>query len=406
MSSIRKLRLVAPMIGADQLPAAGRPQITTVDHGIPCLRGCIAELNERKIEMMRAGRFTGVVPALPQSLSCDSLTTSMGMSPGSHAGEAGRPRRSMDGSAAAIWFVGDLSDPWVATIADALPASHGIVRIDSAGELPPGRTLDLDPKPRLIVVHRRTLAPRDADWLKEWRPQGGGASSPALVLCVGPYVRYEELERYSGLVDLVLSEATAADVLPRHVARLLEGRAGRTPRAENDPAVRVLVASSSTELCRTIAEACAAAGYRIEQGDDEIVSNRSPSSNEQSHTGELCLTIWDVPVLEAWTERLERHARHTGPVVALMGFPDRNMVAQAKSKGAIACLELPLNLDDLVDVIDRFTQTLVHDGRSTPARAEAPHILPPRPRRGLADRHAPASPKEWPSSEAIPRMTK
>ncbi len=312
----------------------------------------------------------------------------------------------MDGSAAAIWFVGDLSDPWVASIGDALPASYGIFRIDSAAEPLAGRPLDLDHPPRLIVVHRQTLAPRDAERLTEWRPQASVATSPALVLCVGPYVRYEELERYSGLVDLVLSEATAADVLPRHVARLLDGRAGRTARAENDPVVRVSVASASPELCRTISDACAAAGYRIEQADDQMVGERLPSSDEQSQAAEPCLTIWDVPVLEEWTDRLERHARHNGPVVALMGFPDRNMVAVAKSKGAVACLELPLNLDDLVDVIDRIAHSLARGARSAPARAESPHMLPPRPRRQAGDRRTPANPKEWPSAAGIPRITK
>jgi hypothetical protein len=311
----------------------------------------------------------------------------------------------MDGSAAAIWFVGDLSDPWVASIADALPASYAIVRIDSAAEPAPGRPLGLDHPPRLIVVHRQTLAPGDAERLTEWRPQASVATSPALVLCVGPYVRYEELERYSGLVDLVLSEATAADVLPRHVVRLLEGRPSRAPRAASDPVVRVLAASASPELRRTIAEACVAAGYRVQEVDDQIVGDRPPS-DEQSLSDVPLLTIWDVPVLEEWAERLDRHARHTGPVVALMGFPDRNMVALAKSKGAIACLELPLNLDDLVDVIDRFAHSLALESRPAPARAEPPHMLPPRPRRQLGDRRTPANPKEWPSSAAIPRMTK
>jgi hypothetical protein len=312
----------------------------------------------------------------------------------------------MDESHAAIWFLGDLSDPWVASIADALPVAHGVVRIDSSNEPFPGRPFARDRPPRLIVVHRQTLGPPDAEWLKEWRTQGVSATSPAIILCVGPYVRYEELERYSGLVDLVLSEATTADVLPRHVARLLDGRPSRSPQAENDPAARVLVASANAELSQTIAEACAAAGYPVEQADDQAVGTRSPSTDEHSRSGETLLTVWDVPVLEEWSERLKRHARNTGPVVALMGFPDRSMVALAKSNGAIACLELPLNLDDLIDVIERIAHSLARDPRPALPRAEPPHSLPPRPRRQLADRRIPANPKEWPSPEAVPRMTK
>ena len=64
-----------------------------------------------------------------------------------------------------------------------------------------------------------------------------------------------------------------------------------------------------------------------------------------------------------------------------MGFPDRQTVALAKSKGAVACLELPLNLDDLVDVIDRFARALYLEPPTLSARVEPPHLLPPRPRR-------------------------
>ena len=312
----------------------------------------------------------------------------------------------MDESQAAIWFIGDLNDARVASIADALPAAHGVMRINSGAEPSLGRPSGRDHPPRLIVVHRQTLAPVDAEWLKEWRPDAVTTISPALILCVGPYVRYEELERYSGLVDLVLSEATAADVIPRHVARLLDGRPTRLPRAEADLPVRVLVASTSAELSHTIAEACAAAGYPVERVDDQEVGNRPPAGDEHSRSGGTLITVWDVPVLEEWTERLKRHARNTGPVVALMGFPDRNMVAVAKSTGAIACLELPLNLDDLVDLIDRFANSLVRDPRPVPPRAEPPHTLPRRPRRQVAGERGSKNPTEWPDPSRAPRIAK
>jgi hypothetical protein len=297
----------------------------------------------------------------------------------------------MDESDGAIWFFGDLSDPWVVAIADALPPAHGVLRMDSPGESL-RQPFDAHHPPRLIVVHRQRLASGDADRFQELRTQIGTVHSPALILCVGPYVRYEELERYSGLVDLLLSEATASEVLPRHVTRLLDGRPGRTPRTEQDLLVRVRVASSNGELSRTIAEACATAGYRVEQTDDQTVGARTPTptSHEPASPSESLLTVWDVPVLEEWTERLERHARQAGPVVALIGFPDRSTVALAKAKGAIACLELPLNLDDLIDVIERFAQSQILEPHHSPARAEPPHTLPPRPRRQLADRRPPA----------------
>ena len=314
----------------------------------------------------------------------------------------------MDESNGAIWFFGDLSDPWVVAIADALPALHGVVRIDCPGESL-RQPLGAHHPPRLIVVHRQRLAADDADRFKEWRTQIGTVHSPALILCVGPYVRYEELERYSGLVDLVLSEATASEVLPRHATRLLEGRPSRPPRTGEDPHVRVRVASSSGELARTIAEACGSAGYRVEQTDDQTVGVRTPTPTPTSHElpapRESLLTVWDVPVLEEWTERLERHARQSGPVVALIGFPDRSTVALAKAKGAIACLELPLNLDDLIDVIERFPQSQIPEPHHSPARAEPPHTLP-RPTAASSPIAAPAEAKQWPARERTPRIVK
>jgi hypothetical protein len=97
---------------------------------------------------------------------------------------------------------------------------------------------------------------------------------------------------------------------------------------------------------------------------------------------ERVLTIWEVPVLEPeWAERLERRSRATGPVIALFSFADRMIVAGAKACGAIACLELPCNLDDLLDVIDRTTRSMPLESWPAPARLEPPHVLPPRPRR-------------------------
>jgi hypothetical protein len=305
----------------------------------------------------------------------------------------------MDNPDGAIWFFGDLCDPWVVAIADALPRSRVVTRIDCSSALPSGPA-DSGGSPRLIVVHRQRLVPGDAERLKEWRSTDGSGTAPALILCAGPYVRYEELERFSGLVDLVLSEATACDVISRHAARLLEGRPPRAPGG----GLRVFVASSNGELCRTIAEACAIAGYQVEQANDQMVGARVRSSAGAAPAGEALLTVWDVPVLEEWTERLERHALEHGPVVALIGFPDRDTVALAKAKGAVACLELPLNLDDLIEVIDRCSRAFASGPRTAPGRAQPPHLLPPRSRRRAADKVSRVQETEWPSQGRAPTI--
>ena len=52
----------------------------------------------------------------------------------------------MDESGPAIWFIGDLDDPWVVAIADALPTAGGLLRVDCRGELP---AVPSDPRPCL-----------------------------------------------------------------------------------------------------------------------------------------------------------------------------------------------------------------------------------------------------------------
>ncbi len=307
----------------------------------------------------------------------------------------------MDATLQAIWFVGDLADPWVVAIADALPTAYGLLRVDCRGELPAVPS-DAACVPRLIVFHRQRLVPSDAERLKEWRAVAPN-DSPALFLCVGPYTRYEELERYSGLVDLVLSEATAAEVLPRHVTRLLDGRQGRSPRSEAG-SIRVLVASANGELGRVVAEACIAAGYRAEDVEDQVVGSTPSGRSHSSAESEIFLTIWDVPLLEAWRERLERHVLSAGPVIALMGFADRKSVALARSKGAFACLELPLNLDDLIDALDRFSRLPPIDAPAPAARAEPAHHLPPRPRRPGRARTGRTQESEWPPPARPPTI--
>jgi len=300
----------------------------------------------------------------------------------------------MDSYEGGIWFMGDLSDPWVVAIAEALPASRGSIRVDCAGELP-DRPFDPSDRPRLIVLHRHRLTAGDAARLQGWREPASPASPPALILCVSPYVRYEELERWSGLANLVLSEASAPDVLPRHVARLLDEPRSRPARGEG-PLFRIEVASANDELCRALVEACTRAGHRVEQVVDRNVGEAWAPRYPSASPPERVLTIWEVPVLEpSWPERLERRSLATGPVIALFSFADRMIVARARALGAVACLELPCNVDDLLDVIDRNTRSMPEESWPVPGRLEPPHVLPPRPRRRSRPQETPKGTPPW-----------
>ncbi len=277
---------------------------------------------------------------------------------------------STDASPCAIGFIGDLNDPWVFAIADALSMSREVVRVNHAGSLPAWPFEGARP-PRAVVIHRHKVGPTDAERLREWR---SAADRPArLVLCVSPYVRYEELERWSSLVDFVISEGVAADVLPGQLARRLDGCGRRRPSSSSLSAVRIEIAGGDDELCRVLVDACVQSGYSARQvGEHEIGGHPHPRPRDRTDSGgQRVLTIWEVPVLEpGWPQRLEWRAHRTGPVIGLAGFADRAIVARAKGAGAVACLELPCDLDDLVDAVDRAVSSTPADEWPIPARIE------------------------------------
>lgn len=249
-----------------------------------------------------------------------------------------------------VCFAGDLDDPWVASIADALPA--GTTRVncpgDLAGKLPEATT-------GILVLHRRVLTGSDAEWLARLRSEPNPPER--VILCFGPHARYADLERWAALIDVAVPEATALDTIARHMTPATPaGRIGPL-RPSAGPRRRVVIVSANVALRKTLAEACEIAGYSASGARDW--------SEAHSHG----LAVWDVPVLEAdWPQVLARRAR-VGLVVALIGFADRVLVTEARASGASACLELPVDLADLLAVLDRLP---------TP-RNEHAHEVPPPP---------------------------
>jgi hypothetical protein len=309
----------------------------------------------------------------------------------------------IDSSEGVLWFVADLSDPWVVSIAEVLARCTSIVQVHCPGEVP-DCPYDLARPPRLVIVHRQRLTAADALRLKAYRDPKLPAAAPVIILCVSPYVRYDELERWSGLANHVIFEATAGDVLPRHIARVVDGREGRIARI--DPTgFRIEVAGSNRYLCEGLVEACVSAGYRAVAVDDLDEAARVGAPPAAPSPAERALTIWDVPVLEPdWAERLERRTRLTGPVIALCGFADRDVVVTAKARGAVACLELPYDVDDLIDVVDRVGRSIPADIWPKHMRVELPHRLPPHPRRRKQQQDTSTGAVPWSDRDRKPTM--
>jgi hypothetical protein len=234
-------------------------------------------------------------------------------------------------------FVGDLDDPWVATLADAMPAGSG--RSSCADALPETWPEGLAPG-SVLVLHRATLGAADAARLAQARQDG---KFGRVVLCVGPHARYHQVQRWAatGLVDVVLSEATASEVLPRAVA------GSPQPRAVAGAARRetVAVVSGLYELRSYLVEAVTAAGY--------------PARGFRGWDGApdaIGLAVWDVPTLEpGWEAELARATARGHRVVALLGLAERALVTRARAAGAVACLDQPCDPADLAHVLDRLS---------------------------------------------------
>ena len=287
----------------------------------------------------------------------------------------------MASMAESVWFLGDLSDPWVVSIAETVARCARVVHVHAPGNLPEA-PFERGSPPRLIIVHRHHLNTADIQRLRDYRGLTPAAADaqPFLILCTGPFVRYEETERIVSLVDLLVSEADAAEVLPRHLAVLVDRREKRQipPGAEK---ICIEVAGRNHDLCQSVVAACVAAGYRTSQVADLESADSGATAIQSPPPRQGFLTVWDVPVLEPdWPERLRRRARPGAPVLALIGFADRDSVTLAKANGACACLELPYHVDDLVDVIDRAASVLSVQAEVPPSRVEPPHHTPPPPK--------------------------
>jgi hypothetical protein len=283
----------------------------------------------------------------------------------------------MDRAGRSVWFLGDLDDPWVGSILGSISNRVAVHAVNCAGDVPE-RPFDALRPPEVVVLHRSRLSQADVARLGRWRAEARSNALPRIILCFSPYVRYEELEQCSRLVDRAIGEATAAEILHHYLASLIQRRAVVPCKAAPDRA-HVSVVSSDHELQSVLTEACAAAGFQVSARRDPGPQQDWP---EAEGVGPV-LTVWDVPVLEPdWPDLLDRQSR-LGPVVALLGFADRATVAQARAAGSSACLDLPVDPDDLVHVLDRLSLSVRPTRPRAPAaRVEAAHLLPPPPARG------------------------
>ncbi len=310
----------------------------------------------------------------------------------------------MDATGPTIRFVGDLGDPWVMEILGSISDLSEVHAVMCVGDVP-DQLFEPDQPPRLLIVHRTRLSQADAARIEQWRPVPRVHALPRVILCFSPYVRYAELERCSRGVDLAISEATAVETLSRHVSRLLERRDEPPRAAPAADCLPVQVISSNHELRAVLSEICLAEGFKVSSGR-EFTAQWQGRAAGADRAAKQMLTLWDIPVLVADWPRLLEERTKLGPVVALLGFADRATVGQARASGAAGCLDLPLDVNDLVHVIERVNRKLRSDSSTKfEGRIEPAHAVPPGPvsraKRGRAAiRQRETRPPLWSEDEA------
>jgi len=310
----------------------------------------------------------------------------------------------MDATGPTIRFVGDLDDPWVREILGSITDLVDVHAVMCAGEVPE-RLFEPDRPPRLLIMHRSRLSQADAARIDQWRPVARANAMPRVILCFSPYVRYAELERCARGVDLAIPEATALETLARHASRLLERRDEPPRPPEAADCLPLQVISSNHELRSVLSEICLAEGFKVTSGR-EFTARWQGRAAAADGAATKVLTLWDIPVLEPdWPRSLEERTQF-GPVIALLGFADRATVGQARASGAAACLDLPVDGNDLIHVIERVNRKLRSDSSTrTESRIEPAHAVPPAPasraKRGrTAIRQRQMRPPLWSEDEA------
>src|SRR5262249_41956745 len=121
----------------------------------------------------------------------------------------------MDGAGRVSAFAGDLDDFWVASIASALGTP--VCQIHCPSNLPEAWPESVR-QAELVVVHRGTLCAVDIERLRALRMRAAepGARAVRVLLIYGPHARYSELQRTSSVVDVLIPESIAADVVGRY----------------------------------------------------------------------------------------------------------------------------------------------------------------------------------------------
>lgn len=224
-------------------------------------------------------------------------------------------------------------------------AGHQVISLNwPENTAPPRNLIELSSSRRMakgvVIIHRRTIGPTELSVITDVRSalEQSGRNRPNLELILGDLVRYAEVQTLSALADRITPESVATDLLPGRLAR-----SSGTPVKATDKQrfSKVGILSSNLAISEMLAEWVQWCGY------SPLIANGWSDRLLQPNS----LIIWDVPILsDRWLSQLRIQARRR-PVLTLLAMSNRDTTEQAKQAGAVACLDLPFDADDLADLL-------------------------------------------------------
>ena len=245
-----------------------------------------------------------------------------------------------------VLLIGDAQDPLFREFqSQAQVPGHQISSLDwPENTAPPANLVEFAVSRRMakgvVIIHRRNIGPTELSVISELRSamEESGRNRPKLELILGDLVRYAEVQTLSALADRITPESVASDLLPGRLARF-SGKAGKA--TVNQQFSKVGILSSNLAIAEMLAEWVQWCGYT------PLIANGWSDRLLQPNS----LIIWDVPTLsDRWLSQLRIQARRR-PVLTLLAMSNRDTTEQAKLAGAVACLDLPFEADDLSDLL-------------------------------------------------------
>lgn len=264
-----------------------------------------------------------------------------------------------------LLLVGDKSDPLFQELTRIAADSRLACKTfhwPENGQVPAGliKTATARPLGRgLILVHRRAIGPLEMHALTDLRHALDAARTgrPRLELVVGDLARYAEVQALEQVADRITPEAVMADLMPGRLARFC----GQAPKPASQQA-QVGILSSSRDLAAILADLVQWSGFT------PVLANGW--SDRRLHSGSL--VVWDVPMLSSrWLAELQAQSRRR-PVLALLAMSHRDTTAQARAAGAVACLDLPFETEDLADLLARHVPKDISQKKLPAAQQPAP----------------------------------